>query len=53
MHLRDGGGDAAMEFAYRVQLDDPELSSGLVHDLGSIPGVAGVVLLMQDEESEV
>jgi uncharacterized membrane protein YhiD involved in acid resistance len=53
MHLRDGGPEAAMEFAYRVQLDDPDLAGGLIHDLGAIPGVAGVVLLMQDEESEV
>ena len=34
---------------YDAQIRD----GGLIHDLGAIPGVAGVVLLMQDEESEV
>ena len=52
MHLREAGPQAMMEFAYRVQLDDPHLSSGLLADLGAIPGVGGVVLLMQNEDTE-
>lgn len=52
MHLREAGPEATMEFAYRVQLDDPQHSSGLIQDLGAIPGVAGVMLLMQNEDVE-
>ena len=52
MHLRDAGPGATMEFSYRVQLDDPRQSSSLLNDLGAIPGMAGVMLLMQNEDVE-
>ncbi len=52
MHLREAGAPQQLEFAYRVELDDPTHSSGLVQDLEAIPGAAGIVLLMQNEDAE-
>jgi len=53
MHLRDVGVDATQEFAYQLEMHDPEQSSGLVQDISAIPGVAGVSLLMQNEDDQL
>lgn len=54
LHLREAGvADTAMEFAYQVRLFDPDQSTGLVTDMGSIPGVTSVNLLMQSADEEV
>jgi uncharacterized membrane protein YhiD involved in acid resistance len=60
VHLRDAstggaavGGDARMEFAYQVKLFDPQQTTGLLADMGAIPGVSGLNLLIQNEDEEI
>ena len=50
VHLREAGSGARMEFAYQVKLFHPKQASGLLADMGSIPGVAGINLLVTDED---
>lgn len=52
VHLREAGPDG-MEFAYQIRLFDPRQSSGLVADMGAIPGVRGVDLLLQEQDEEI
>ena len=52
VHLREAGPDARMEFAYQVKLHDPRQSTGLLTDMGSIPGVSGLNLLVQSDDEE-
>jgi Domain of unknown function (DUF4956) len=53
VHLREAGPDANMEFAYQIKMYDPQQTSGLLTDLGTIPGVSGLNLLVQNEDEEV
>ena len=53
VHLREAGADARMEFAYQITMLDPEQYSGLLTDMGQIPGVTGLNLLVQNEDEEV
>ena len=53
VHLREAGPEASMEFAYQVKMFDPKQTTGLVADVGTIPGVSGVNLLVQNEDEEI
>ena len=53
VHLREAGPEANMEFAYQIKMYDPHQSTGLVTDVGTIPGVSGINLLVQNEDEEI
>jgi uncharacterized membrane protein YhiD involved in acid resistance len=53
MHLREGAGDAELEYAYQLQLHDPSQVSGLVADVKALPGASSVMLVAQDEHEEL
>ena len=53
VHLREAGPEANMEFAYQIKMYDPRQTTGLVADMGTIPGVTGINLLIQSEDDEV
>ena len=50
---REAGPEADMEFAYQIKMYDPEQTTGLVADVGTIPGVSGINLLVQNEDEEI
>jgi len=52
VNLREAGPDARMEFAYQIKLYDSTQTTGLLTDMGSIPGVSGLNLLLQNEDEE-
>ena len=52
VNLREAGPDARMEFAYQVKLYDASQTTGLLNDMGTIPGVSGLNLLLQNEDEE-
>ena len=53
VHLRESGPESEMEFAYQVKMFDMQQTTGLVTDMGTIPGVSGIDLLVQNEDEEV
>jgi uncharacterized membrane protein YhiD involved in acid resistance len=52
LNLRDAG-SAAQEHSYHLSLLKPDAKVRLLHDLGEVPGVAAVSLLMQDTALEM
>ncbi len=52
MNLRDVGGNL-QEHAYHIKLLDLDERGALIRDLGAVPGLSGVTLLMQDTTVEV
>lgn len=52
VRLGAGGTDDELEYAYQLQLHDPEQLSGLIADVQAIPGAAAVQVLMQATHEE-
>jgi hypothetical protein len=41
-----------MEFAYQIKMHDLDQTTGLLTDMGTIPGVSGLNLLLQNDDEE-
>lgn len=52
VNLREAGPDARMEFAYQIKMHDLDQTTGLLSDMGTIPGVSGLNLLLQTDDEE-